>query len=448
MDDILVYELVPQSPAPSPPALTSLPLPLQVYTRDPRSVISWGSVDATEPAPTGPAPSSLDSSPAAPLPAGAPEPALTSTTPLSLDSSPAGSLSSDLDVPTALRKGQRSCATYPMSDHISYAGVSSSLQAFISQLDSISISRFLSEAISSLGWGRAMVEEMEALVANQIWDLVSLPPGKWVIDYKWVYVVEVHPDGFVARLKARLVAKGYAQVYSLDYRETFSPVAKMVSVRLLISLAASSGWPLHQFDIKNAFFHGDLQEEVYMKQPSGFVAQGESGHVCWLKKSLHGLKQSPRAWFGRFSSVVLEFGLQRLAKDHSVFYDHSDARCLFLVVYVDDIVITGSDDTQITALKAFLQQQFHTKDIGSLRYFLGIEVARCQREIFLPQLKYALDLLYDTRMLGTKPNNTPMLPGMQLIPEEGDAYSDPDRYRHVVGRLNYWAITQPDIAFL
>ncbi|GAB2287196.1 Belongs to the helicase [Dionaea muscipula] len=221
-----------------------------------------------------------------------------------------------------------------------------------------------------------MVEEMKALVANQTLDLVSLPPGKKAIGCKWVYVVKVHLDGFVACLKAHLVAKGYAQVYGLDYRETFSPVVKMVSVRLLISLIASSGWPLHQLDVKNAFLHGDLQEEVYMEQPPGFVAQGESGHVYRLKKSLYGLKQSPRAWFGRFSSAVLEFGLQRSAKDHSVFNGHSDIGCLFLVVYVDDIVITESDAMWINALKAFLQQQFHTKDLGSLRYFHGIEVAR------------------------------------------------------------------------
>ncbi|GAB2276039.1 hypothetical protein Dimus_039165 [Dionaea muscipula] len=164
VDDILVYELVPRSPAPSPLAL---PPPLRVYTRGPCSVISWGSVNAPHPAPTGPVPSSLGSSPVAPLPTGPPEPALPSTTPMSLDSSPAISSPSDLDVPIALRKGQQSCATYPMSDHISYAGVSSSLQDFISQLDSISIPRSLSEAISSLGWCQAMVEEMEALMANQ-----------------------------------------------------------------------------------------------------------------------------------------------------------------------------------------------------------------------------------------------------------------------------------------
>ena len=121
-----------------------------------------------------------------------------------------------------------------------------------------------------------------------------------------MYTVKIGLDGRVDRLKGRLVAKGYTRVYGSDYYDTFSPVTKIVSIRLLLSMATMQSWPLYQLNIKNAFLQGDLANEVYMEQPPGFVAQGESGLVCRLHRSLYGLNQSPRAWFGRFSSVVQE----------------------------------------------------------------------------------------------------------------------------------------------
>ena len=124
----------------------------------------------------------------------------------------------------------------------------------------------------------------------------------------------------MARVKAKLVARRYAQTYGVDYSDTFSPIAKLNSVRLFISIAASQQWMIHQLDIKNAFLHGDLEEEVYLEQPPGFVAQGEYGKVCRLKKALYGLKQSPRAWFGKFSKEIQAFGMNKSEKDHSVFY--------------------------------------------------------------------------------------------------------------------------------
>ena len=179
-----------------------------------------------------------------------------------------------------------------------------------------------------------------------------MPFGKFPVGCLWVYTVKVGPNGQVDRLKARLVAKGYTQVYGSDYGDTFSPVAKIAFVHLLLSMAAMCSWPLFQLDIKNVFLHGDLAEEVYMEQPSGFVAQGESGLVCRLRRSLYDLKQSPRVWFGRFSSVVQEFGMLRSTTDHSVFYHHNSlGQCIYLVVYVDDIVITGSDQDGIQKLK-------------------------------------------------------------------------------------------------
>ncbi|RVW58320.1 Retrovirus-related Pol polyprotein from transposon RE1 [Vitis vinifera] len=236
----------------------------------------------------------------------------------------------------------------------------------------------------------------------------------------------VGPDGQVDRLKARLVAKGYTQVYGSDYGDTFSPVAKIASVRLLLSMAAMCSWPLYQLDIKNAFLHGDLAEEVYMEQPPGFVAQGESGLVCRLRRSLYGLKQSPRAWFSRFSSVVQEFGMLRSTADHSVFYHHNSlGQCIYLVVYVDDIVITGSDQDGIQKLKQHLFTHFQTKDLGKLKYFLGIEIAQSSSGVVLSQRKYALDILEETGMLDCKPVDTPMDPNVKLCTRTGEPLGDP-----------------------
>ena len=241
----------------------------------------------------------------------------------------------DDDLPIALRKGRCKCV-HPISSFCTYNQLSSQSCFFIAFLDSISLPNTFQEALSHPGWRSVMIEEMDALNGNDTWNLVHLPTGKKSIGCRWVFVVKVNLDGSVARLKARLVAKGYAQTYGVDYFDTFSPVAKMTSVRLFISLAATHNWDLHQLDIKNAFLHGDLQEEVYMDQPPEFVAQGEIGKVCRLRKSLYGLKQSPRAWFGKFNQAVVKFGLQKSKSDHSISY------IILLVVYVDDIVITAS----------------------------------------------------------------------------------------------------------
>ncbi|RVW15162.1 Retrovirus-related Pol polyprotein from transposon TNT 1-94 [Vitis vinifera] len=326
--------------------------------------------------------------------------------------SPAPALPSPNDLPIAVRKGTRSTRNpHPIYNFLSYHRLSSPYSALF-LLYPLSLPKSTHEALSHPGWRQAMVDEMAALHSNGTWDLVVLPPGKSTVGCRWVYAV------------------------------------KIASVRLLLSMAAMCSWPLYQLDIKNAFLHGDLAEEVYMEQPPGFVAQGESGLVCRLRRSLYGLKQSPRAWFSRFSSVVQEFGMLRSTADHSVFYHHNSlGQCIYLVVYVDDIVITGSDQDGIQKLKQHLFTHFQTKDLGKLKYFLGIEIAQSSSGVVLSQRKYALDILEETGMLDCKPVDTPMDPNVKLVPGQGEPLGDPGRYRRLVGKLNYLTITRPDISF-
>ncbi|GAA0163315.1 transmembrane signal receptor [Lithospermum erythrorhizon] len=191
-------------------------------------------------------------------------------------SPPSQDLALDDDRPIALHKCKRSC-TYHISSFVSYDHLSPSSLSFVASLDSITLPKTVREALAHSGWQAAMVEEINALCDNGTWDFVDLPVGKWAVGCKWIFVVKTNLDGSIARLKACLVSKGYPQTYGVDYLDTFAPVAKLASVRLFLSLAATYDWQLFQLDIKNAFLHGDLEEEVYMEQPPGFIAQGEYG---------------------------------------------------------------------------------------------------------------------------------------------------------------------------
>lgn len=199
------------------------------------------------------------------------------------------------------------------------------------------------------------------------------------------------------------MAKGFTQTYGVDYWETFSPVAKLNTVRVLLSLAANLDWPLHQLDMKNAFLHGDLDEEVYMDIPLGYTGSSETKVVCKLEHALYGLKQSPRAWFGRFSSAMRKYGYRQSNFDHTLFLKHQQGKVTALIVYVDDMIIMGDDVDEISRLQGQLSIEFEMKNLGRLKYFLGIEVVRSRKGIFLSQRKYVLDLLIEVGLLECKP---------------------------------------------
>ncbi|KAH7845799.1 hypothetical protein Vadar_006185 [Vaccinium darrowii] len=286
------------------------PRPLQVYVRRPK--VSPVSSQPESPMPSQPEPPV----PSQPAPS-QPEPSEQTCPPSpTAPSSPPLRDPDDLDRPIAHRKGIRSCTIHPIAQR-PYLCLSGGKQWRMRCLLFIIIHH------------------------NGTWELISLPAGKTTVGCRWVFTVKYHPDDTIEWYKARLVAKGYTQTYGVDYAETFSPVAKINSVLILISLAANFSWPLFQLDVKNAFLHGDLIEEVYMEQPPGFVAQGERSRVCRLRKALYGLKQSPPAWFGRFSDTMLQFGMRRSHSDHSVFSLQSERGKIILIVYVDDIIITG-----------------------------------------------------------------------------------------------------------
>jgi transposase InsO family protein len=296
-------------------------------------------------------------------------------------------------------------------------------------------------------WCDAMHEEFQALQKQGTWSLVPKPPFKNIVGCKWVYKLKYNSDGTIARHKARLVAKGFHQQYGIDFDETFSPVVKPPTVRLILSLTVSLNWPLRQLDVKNAFLHGTLKEEVYMTQPQGYVDPTHPTHVCKLLKSIYGLKQAPRAWFESFTSQLLHLGFIASTADSSLFIYKHNKIVAYLLLYVDDIVLTGNTPSCLDQLIQQLSTVFDLKDLGPLHYFLGLQVTRSSSGLFLNQAKYATDLLKKHHMLDSKPAKSPSCPNTRLSLHEGDLLPDPHGYRSLVGGLHYLTFTRPDISF-
>ncbi|KAA0067119.1 Cysteine-rich RLK (receptor-like protein kinase) 8 [Cucumis melo var. makuwa] len=259
--------------------------------------------------------------------------------------------------------------------------------------------------------------------------------------------IALRKDGTLNRHKARLVVKGFTQTYGIDYSETFSPVAKLNTVRVLLSVAVNKDWPLYQLDVKNAFLNGDLVEEVYMSPLPEFEAQfGQQ--VCKLQKSLYGLKQSPKAWFDRFTTFVKsqEYGQGHFY--HTLFTKVSKTgKIAILIVYMDDIVLTVDDQTEISQLKQRMGDEFEIKDLENLKYFLGMEVARSKEGISVSQRKYTFNLLTETDMLGCRPADTPIEFNCKLGNSDDQVSVDKEQYQRLVGKLIYLSHTRPDISF-
>lgn len=292
-----------------------------------------------------------------------------------------------------------------------------------------------------------MTKEFDALQSNETWELVEYQPHHNVVGCKWVYRIKYNPDGSLDKYKARLVAKGFHQRPGSDFTETFSPVIKPVTVRVVLAIAVHQRWPLRQLDVNNAFLQGTLHDDVYMAQPPGFISKDHPHHICKLKKAIYGLKQAPRAWYNELRTYLLCLGFANSVADASLFIFNSQGTKFFLLVYVDDIIVTGNNQGILQDVITKLATRFSLKDLGDLSYFLGVEVIHQPNGLFLKQERYILDLLAKVGMADANSISTPMSTTTTLTKESGDLLISPTEYRMIIGSLQYLSLTRPDVAF-
>ena len=308
------------------------------------------------------------------------------------------------------------------------------------------------EALSgdhSQQWKMAADAEYKSLMENKTWELVKLPEGRRAIGCKWVFRVKYDSNGQVKRFKGRLVAQGYSQKYGIDYDETFSPVARFSSIRTLLAFAVEMGMQIHQMDVVTAFLNGDLKEEIYMQQPSGYIQPDKNGLVCKLKKSLYGLKQSPRCWNEKLCEHLKSLGFKESVADPCIFV-RQKKELQIIVVYVDDLILLSKSSEQMQQLKEDLSHRFKMKDLGKLHYCLGISVTldESSQTIRLNQSRYLVKILEKYGLTEANSVSTSADPNVKLLKDDGCSKKvDSLRYQSMVGSLLHAArATRPDIA--
>ncbi|GKU91768.1 hypothetical protein SLEP1_g5591 [Rubroshorea leprosula] len=267
------------------------------------------------------------------------------------------------------------------------------------------------EVVKSEVWRAAMQEEFNMIQKNDTWQLVDRPDNKKVIGVKWVYKVKLNPNGSINKHKARLV----------------------------------KCWFVYQLDVKSAFLNGYLKEEIHVEQPDGFVKNGTENKVYLLKKALYGLKQAPRAWYNRIDEFLLKLGFVKSLIEVNLYVKEEGADLLIVTIYVDDFLITGSNEKLIQQFKVEMKKEFEMNDLGKMSYFLGMEISQTSQGIFICQKKYANEILNQFAMVNCKTVNTPMVPCEKLRSDDGAAKIDAGVYRSLIGRLLYLSATGPDI---
>ena len=311
------------------------------------------------------------------------------------------------------------------------------------------------ESSNAAKWKDACDSEVASLRKNKTWELVPLPQDRKAIGCRWVFRIKENQAGEVERYKARLVAKGFSQKYGVDYEETFAPVAKFTSIRILLSLSAKYKLTVHQMDVKTAFLNGLLDEDIYMTQPDGYVNEDKPDYVCQLKRSLYGLKQSPRMWNQTIDKFMIEMGFKKCKTDHCIYAKWDGEDMIFVALYVDDLVLACNNDKMLQMTKEALCKRFDMTDLGQLKYFLGMEIDQdaISGNVSIRQTKFATDILEKFGMKNSNPVKTPQDPGLKLTKSmcEGGCNHEATMahipYRNAVGCLMYLMVgTRPDLA--
>ena len=312
------------------------------------------------------------------------------------------------------------------------------------------------ESPESEKWREAMRSEMDSMYTNKVWTLIEPPNGIKPIGCKWVFKKKTDMDGNVNTYKARLVAKGFKQIHGVDYDETFSPIAMLKSVRILLAIAAYHDYEIWQMDVKTAFLNGNLLEDVYMTQPEGFILPDGSNKVCKLQRSIYGLKQASRSWNLRFDEAVQSFGFIKNEDEPCVYKMVSGSTIAFLVLYVDDILLIGNDIPTLQSVKTWLGKCFSMKDLGEATYVLGIRIYRdrSKRLLGLSQSTYIDKVLKRFNMQDSKKGALPMSHGMNLSKAQSPSNNEERErmrkipYASAIGSIMYAMLcTRPDISY-
>lgn len=303
------------------------------------------------------------------------------------------------------------------------------------------------KALDDPNWNPAMNVEYDAFIKNKTFDLVPRPPNTNVVTSMWLYKHKYVAEGFFKNHKARLVANGKSQEQGIDFDETFSPVVKPATIRTVLHVALMCDWQVHQLDVQNAFLHGTLDETVYMTQIPGYVDKTKPDHVCKLSRSIYGLKQAPRAWNARFVTFITSNGFTQCKSDTSLFVYRKGDLTAYLILYVDDIIVTASTDTLRQTIISLLKSEFPMTDSGRISSFLGISAKFNEKGLFLSQAKYAEDIIHRAGMSDCKPCATPVDLKSKLAEKDGKPVPNPTEYRSLAGALQYLTFTRPDLSY-
>ncbi|GJX87460.1 retrovirus-related pol polyprotein from transposon TNT 1-94 [Tanacetum coccineum] len=319
----------------------------------------------------------------------------------------------------------------------------SNFYCFISTIEPKNVN----EALGDESWIVAMQEELNQFIANDVWELVPQPKNMTIIGTKWVFRNKLDENGIVSRNKARLVAQGYNQQEGIDYDETYAPVARLESIRILLAYACALDFKLFQMDVKSAFLNGFINEEVYVAQPPGFIDFEKPDHVYKLKKALYGLKQAPKAWYDRLKAFLIKHEYKMGMVDNTLFTKKKSSNLIIVQIYVNDIIFGSTCQDMCDEFAKIMHDEFEMSMMGELNFFLGLQIKQMEDGIFFNQSKYIKEMLKKFGLEDSKPMKTPMSSDTKLTKDEECESVDSTKYRGMIGSLLYLTASRPDIMF-